>query len=49
MPETKDGRKHVYVHQYDRKDGGKTEHVPAHYRSNPTTSTGKAPAKKSGK
>lgn len=41
MAQTKAGTKRVYVHSSTRKVGGKTVHVGTHYRSTPSTSTGK--------
>ncbi len=45
MAQTKDGRKYNDIPAYDRKQDGKTIHVPAHRRSNPITSTGKSKGK----
>jgi len=41
MAETGKGHKWVKVPAYDRKQDGKTVHVPAHDRSTPDTSRGK--------
>lgn len=38
MAETSQGKKKVYVHTHTKEDGTK---VKTHYRSTPTTSTGK--------
>ncbi len=43
MAETRRGKKEVHVKAYTRPDGTK---VPAHYRSTPNTSHGKAPKRK---
>jgi hypothetical protein len=41
MAETSKGNKVVVVHSYNRKQDGKTIHVPKHDRSTPDTSKGK--------
>lgn len=45
MAETKKGKEIVPVKPYTRKVEGKVEKVPAHRRSMPKTSTGKAKGK----
>ena len=37
MAKTDEGKKRVYVHEYEKSDGTK---VPRHYRSTPSTSDG---------